>query len=202
MKLLAYIMLQIVHEVMSSEEEVANCTGKAIISDFDNRPHRYEGNETNIVMHAVKESVVSIIGRVIYEINMFLKFPLSGTCCFSLFTRQDGYGDNQIIGPEGEYRLELDDLKSIFRVECEGWVCHFTFYVLFKHCFQAFDPSCTEVFPHSDSSCNHSVFHLYQRKGAFVEKKSLSNETVICTIFAFCEDYKLVFSGNQYNINR
>ena len=58
-------MLQIVHEVMSSEKEIANCTGTAIIRDFDNKPHKYEGNETNIIMHAVKESVVSITGRVI-----------------------------------------------------------------------------------------------------------------------------------------
>ena len=52
--------------------------------------------------------------------SMYMNMTSPGTCCFSLFTKEDGQGDNQIVGPEGQFRLELNDLKSIFRLECEG----------------------------------------------------------------------------------
>ena len=53
------VLLQFICAVMADQEK---CSGTATISDFDNKPHSFDGNSTNIVMHAVKESVISISG--------------------------------------------------------------------------------------------------------------------------------------------
>ena len=48
----------------------------------------------------------------------------SGDCCFSLFSSEDGLGSNQVVGPEGDYHLQMDHVRSVFRINCEEPLIH------------------------------------------------------------------------------
>jgi len=105
----ALVFLQVLHFslVISTnpefeDQEDHNCTGYIQINDRDNKKHSFRENVTELSIEAVKDDIVTI----------------EGDCCFELFSESHGRGSAQLIQSSGQFRLELEDVSSMYKVDC------------------------------------------------------------------------------------
>jgi len=96
-----------------------DCTGKIKIFDGVNKKfYLITENDTNIA-----ENI---------EINSQSYVDMSGDCCFTLYSDPEAGGYQQSLESEGEYKLEIRSIQSVYVTECyRPWWKHpvFLFFV-------------------------------------------------------------------------
>ena len=50
--------------------------------------------------------------------NLDIEHSLPGDCCFEIFSGQEGGGSAQLLQVEGQVRLELEEVGSVYKVDC------------------------------------------------------------------------------------
>jgi hypothetical protein len=101
---LVWLLVSLAAGTAVKGEEAANCTGLVMVPDRNNQKHNFPGlvNETSVEINAVKGDLVTV----------------KGDCCYKLFSHEDGYGQSQHLLSEGQHKLELEHVNSVYKVGC------------------------------------------------------------------------------------
>jgi len=80
------------------------------IPDRNQHDHLFTANKTNL------ES----------ELNVFKKdlISITGDCCFTICSEPEGGGEFQTFQSEGEHRLEIEVVNSVYVIECTSPAIH------------------------------------------------------------------------------
>jgi len=98
------LVLLIFVALVEAEEKPDICNGKLKIPDVNQHEHVFTSNRTNLEseLNVFKEDLVSV----------------TGDCCFSIHSESQGGGEFQSFQSEGEHRLEITVVNSVYVVEC------------------------------------------------------------------------------------
>ena len=91
------------------------------IPDRNQHDHLFTANKTNLEseLNVFKKDLISITGKLYLSLWLSeLSQNIEGDCCFTICSEPEGGGEFQTFQSEGEHRLEIEVVNSVYVIEC------------------------------------------------------------------------------------
>jgi len=86
------------------------CHGELKIPDRSQHDHLFTANKTNLELELT-----------VFKLDLI---SVTGDCCFSIYSEPEGAGSSQTFQSEGDHRLQIEVVNSVYVVECTSPLIH------------------------------------------------------------------------------